>query len=282
MHQDTHDSEIHLTVTYRSHEHLEKKFKAIHQGERGQVGTNNDIAKWISEDPTPLFEKPSDLWHRMQEEIKKIYHLSDMHQAIFTFKVDAEIGLHKDGGRRVVVVNKKQFLHLLSKARCDDDPPFDTRFYIAGQSSQHVKFKYDISLPHSVYLPPTFKASEIETAEIRYPAPTAEQMRDFTLRTGGMRQGGMLDSEKLEGDVAFGDINFDTIGDKGRQLAKYALVHDRRRIHRCGALNEGAWNAMPPAFLVSIGLLAYSPDSLLYCRFKYEISFPHRSAPIQS
>jgi hypothetical protein len=70
-----------------------------------------------------------------------------------------------------------------------------------------------------------------------YKGPSAEEVRKFCLMTGGAQLGGDLSgtdewkiTDKDAQEIAYGDIRFKH--DSDRSTAKYALVRDRKRVHR--------------------------------------------------
>lgn len=120
-----------------------------------------------------------------------------------------------------------------------------------------MTLRYEISLPHSVYLPPSFKREQID-----YPTPTAEEVRRFCFQTGGMLQGGGV-SQAMQGSFAFGLLNFDqSSAALGQNPAKYAMVTDRRRVHRFQQpgtnphllrfLLEDVWQLYQPRLLIDV------------------------------
>lgn len=160
-----------LTVEYRSELDIKRARERLAMlRKQNGIGTGSTMA---GDDPSYMFERPAELWLKMQSELKRVYRLREVQHACFTFKVDAAVGLHKEGGRRAVIMNKTQFLHILKKAHGKEkDSDWDTRFFISPQGSNALVFRYDIALPHSVYLPPSFKKAQIE-----YPTPSAEEVR---------------------------------------------------------------------------------------------------------
>lgn len=58
----------------------------------------------------------NDLWAQMQGELQKVYRLPYPRHAIFTFLKPSDIGQKgEEGSRRVVIVNGKEFGHLLQQ-----------------------------------------------------------------------------------------------------------------------------------------------------------------------
>lgn len=96
---------------------LTVNFKSDKEAERYRADRESSTSSGDDGDPSHLFDRPSELWSKMQEELKRVYHLKDHQHSCFTFKVDAEIGLRKEGGRRTVVLNKTQFLHLIKRVQ---------------------------------------------------------------------------------------------------------------------------------------------------------------------
>ena len=167
--EQTDTEAIVLAVGFRSEMDIRKARERLRNKNGGDL--QNEKA---GEDPSYMFDRPVELWSKMQAELTRVYRLREKQHACFTFKVGTAEGLHKEGGRRAVIMNKTQFLHILKKAHHGPDMKndYDTRFFIGDPGNNALIFRYDIALSHSVYLPPSFKRSQIE-----YPTPSADEVR---------------------------------------------------------------------------------------------------------